>query len=201
LAVAFDGVDDYIHLGNNLPFNQNISGLTLSAWIQADYIVDSQTTDRNWIISISAENFGFPTTNSRAAMCLLDSDDARIIGKSYDEADPAAELRTEDGPIVLGQWYYLTGVIDYPADEMSIYIDGVLAITSYINFDNLTSPDTPSATSAIGSQDDGSGEFFSGALDEVRITKASRSSAWIAAQYDAMVGDFVTFGDEELLAP
>ena len=43
--------------------------------------------------------------------------------------------------------------------------------------------------------------YFNGIVDEVRISNPARSADWIAAQYDSMMDDFITFGGEEEVPP
>jgi hypothetical protein len=61
--------------------------------------------------------------------------------------------------------------------------------------DTVTGPlDTSASDLYIGSH--GSGEYWDGGIDEVRISAKARSADWIAAQYKSMADTFTTFGDE-----
>ncbi len=58
-------------------------------------------------------------------------------------------------------------------------------------------PDPPTLTTKIGSRHDLAGDF-DGGIDEVRISKISRSTAYIAAQFKSMADTYVTYGPQQL---
>ena len=62
--------------------------------------------------------------------------------------------------------------------------------------DTVTAPlDTSDSALYIGSH--GTGEYWDGGIDEVRISALARSADWIAAQHQSMIDAFITFGPEE----
>ena len=190
----FDGISDTIALGVNPPLLQGVSQTTLSAWVRADNVAWAA----NWAVSVSRFNGGTPTLEGRAKLGLGRDNEVLVGGRSTD-AEIWRALETTSNLISVGIWYHITGVIDYAGDTISIYLDGTLALSGTVAFDQPTTPNTPSSGSHIGSDCDGARLFFDGLIDEVRISGVARSADWIAAQYDSMTDAFVTFGPEETL--
>jgi hypothetical protein len=80
------------------------------------------------------------------------------------------------GSISTNAWHHLVGTRS--GTTLSIYIDGALSATA------PGASSTP-ANNALNIGDyGGSGEYFGGALDEIRISNMARSADWIAAEYN-----------------
>ena len=125
-------------------------------------------------------------------------DEIQVFARSQDGGSAQA-ITTDSVNLAPGAWRYVTAVVDYAADSILIYVDGVLqSTTGSIDFLNAAVPNTPSSSAALGAEDDGGSEFFDGSLDEVRVQTGARSADWIRAQYLSMTNaSFVTFGGAE----
>jgi len=51
----------------------------------------------------------------------------------------------------------------------------------------------------MGSNDDGSSQYFRGYIDELRLADVPRSAAWIKATYNTLWDTLLTYGSEEVL--
>jgi hypothetical protein len=82
-------------------------------------------------------------------------------------------------PASLNTWYHVAGVFASDSSR-TIYVNGVAATA-----DSTTKPPsfTPNRTH-IGLGFFGGGNWFPGAIDEVRISNVARSSDWIATEYN-----------------
>jgi hypothetical protein len=181
--------DDYIDLGQNRSLLSNAAGCTLSAVVKPESIDSADN-----IISISVNG---SSTDSRAVLGLVDGNDVIVGGRASDAEDFRSGETTGD-LIATGNWYYLAGVIDYSADLLAIYVNGQFIGSTTAGFSQGTTADTTASTSAIGAQDDGSGDFFNGDIDEVRIARTVRSADWIVAQHLSMTNAFLIFEPEEV---
>jgi hypothetical protein len=102
-------------------------------------------------------------------------------------ADPSfGTLPTDAG------WMHLAGVVDRASHDLRVYVNGARVDHQDLADVGPISHDVPLA---LGRSDQ---DPFVGALDEVRLSSAPRSDAWIAAAY-ANLGrsGFLTFGPEE----
>lgn len=69
-------------------------------------------------------------------------------------------------------WHHVLGVLDYPNDQIKIYVDGLLVKTQSVNFANsvytagtpTTNYDTLGAFKTVSQ-----GDFYHGLIDDVRI--------------------------------
>ncbi len=77
---------------------------------------------------------------------------------------------------VIGSWSYVVGTYD-GAGILEIYANGVSGGTK-----NITSTNTANSNFFVGKHV--SGEFFAGAIDEVRGSKIVRSAGWILTEYN-----------------
>jgi hypothetical protein len=78
-------------------------------------------------------------------------------------------------------WYYLVGTYS-PASGLKLYVNGVLAASNPA----VTSRGSAYAThAAIGAWTTGAAslDYFSGAIDETRISNTARPAAWIGTEY------------------
>jgi hypothetical protein len=102
---------------------------------------------------------------------------------------------TTSFPIIVGQWYY--GVNTYNHAKQYVYRNGV-----EVNSQNLAG-NIGSNTNVLYLGRRGSGPaYFTGAIDEVRMSNVARSAGWLQTTYNNLsnVGSFLTFYGEEVLS-
>ena len=185
---SFNGTDQYINIGENLPLIQDVDAVTLSAWVYS-----SDITQTAKIVGVSNGSTD-PTSISRASIEVV-GPEVRITGRTVDNV-LALPFTTNSSPLMQDQWQLITAVIDYTGDTLSIYVDGVLERTTPTIFVG-DSASSDARNSGIGANEDGSGSFFEGSLDEVRITDIAASAEWINAQHASMTDALTSFSSEE----
>ena len=175
-ALEFDGSDDFVNLGTNLSILQNVSGVTLAAWVKPDSIfVETK------IIAFSIYNSGSMTEEQRASLSL-----SLYSIKAAGRAPDSQGLQEVSATTILSSdtWYHVAAVIDYANDSITIYLDGQQEDSEAVNFINITTDNSVSASSAIGSEADGGDSFFNGMIDEVIILNRPLSASEIESLYN-----------------
>ena len=163
-ALSFDGVDDYVDIGNKL--NQGVSNFSISVWINAYNPINNSLI------------IGKGTWNYKSWGLWMSQQKARMELKV--ENPPGTIQAVDSQTIFANQWYHVVATIDRNSD-LSIFTNGKLTqkvslsnIAGY-SFDNLL-------TLSMGY---GAPGPFQGYLDDVRIYNRALSPAEIKAIYDA----------------
>ena len=169
-AGGFNGSSSYVDLEVQI-YDQlessAPSAITLETWVNRNDFTGLQTLVAS-PISNSASGFELlindgttPMADPAAAGTL------RMAGRSsstdgYNRVDTSMVLPT-------GEWLHLVGILDFPGDEIRIYVNGQLAASGAANFgSNTYDPGTITANDRIG-QAPGGGVYFNGLLDEIAI--------------------------------
>ena len=154
MAIKFDGMQDSVLASNAVQLISDYT--TVSFWIRPDavstdaesYIIDFGNWNQRWKISLPQHQKIVWTTNSKNA-----------VSNSF-----VHDMDSKDGnELLLGFWWYVTMVHDGVNDI--IYLDGV-------EVNNLPAAGTLNSTSrplGMGNNPDNGGQYFNGALDEVKI--------------------------------
>ncbi len=163
-AIAFDGINDELTAANSP--QQNSDYTTISFWINAAelpaqgeaFLLSSGGWQERWKISLPPHGKPVFTTNGSSGISDMDSGDSHVVTP--------------------GQWQHVVMVHDGTQDK--IFFNGVLAnakgVTGTLN--STTHP------LGIGYNPIDGGNFFKGALDEVRIYNRALSDAEVALLYD-----------------
>ncbi len=189
-SVATDGVvsggrffngSAFIDCGNAASLNFTDNQLTLSAWIKPNVINGNAIISKSVAADHVAPYYSWVLyAVSSSLHCRLDT-----TAVTY-------------GTLTVGQWQHTAAV--YNGSQVTLYINGQF-VGSVAKTGNLLST---SRNVRIGGRDTSSlGEFFTGALDEVRISSVARSTDWISAERDTMASStFCSFGSvTETLLP
>ncbi|MCW3819642.1 LamG domain-containing protein [Micromonospora sp. DR5-3] len=104
--------------------------------------------------------------------------DRWVFGAPTQDSDSAALAYADSMvPAVVDRWTHLTGVYDYSARQLRLYVNGQLANTK----DNVALwPAFGGFTIGRGRYNGLPAEFFAGAIDEVRVTQGMMPDAEIA---------------------
>lgn len=175
-ARSFDGTDDRISVSDDssLNFADNI---TISAWINT-----TQTTGEMKIVEKmnSNEDHGFGLMLTDGLLEFY----GRTGTASYQYVRGSTDLAT-------GGWHYVVG--QRFGSNWKVFVNGDL--------ENSVTQDTGGFTNFtdlfIGSSTDTNTNYFSGYIDEVRVSSAAHSPAWINANYLNHRNQFVSIGAEE----
>ncbi len=150
-GIQFDGTNDYIDLGNSSLFNIT-SAVTISAWMN----ISNQTTSRV-ILNKGGANGSYELRGNQSSNATY-----RFILNGGTNLNGS-------GSISANTWHHLAAT--YDGATMKVYVDGVLnnsvAYTSSINI--------TTSSALIGSI--GSGLYFQGILDNVRIYNKALSAS------------------------
>ena len=160
-ALDFDGVDDYVNIGNNLNLT---SAISIEAWVKTDELGSRQT-----ILDKGYSSSGEPYYQYHV--------EVRSGGEVYFALSLGGTRKTTETSTTLtaGQWHHIACV--YNGSTIKIYIDGVEESST-----NATgSISTYSTSLYIGaySGPDPIGSF-DGLIDEVRIWSDERTASEIS---------------------
>ncbi len=161
-ALSFNGANQYVQTGNNLTIGG--TNFTVSAWIKGT----------NTVISQRASGAG-------TAQWIVD------IGNTvsfYSDKNPWLSGTIH---LVSGQWNQV--VVVGTATSTQIYVNDVLDVTGPPAFD-ASSHQTPTNNVVIG-YSSGTGTYFSGAIDDVRIYNRTLFATDIAQLYSYNGGSVV----------
>jgi hypothetical protein len=165
-ALKLEGTSGIV-LGPDLPMLQRVTGATLMAWICLDKVGSDQ--DAYGILCISRNNNGNPTGDSRATLSA-GYGGAITCGARAVDTGKGCWVKSNEKPIKPGMWVHVAGTIDYSADTITLYINGVPhAATGTVKFEAKITPNTPSTCAAIGADDDGAKAWFPGKISDVRL--------------------------------
>jgi hypothetical protein len=182
-GAAFDGVDDYLALGQDLPLMRASSEYATSFWINGP----------------AAGGPVFEITNGTG-------DATRLFVNTLDSF-PGVGVRSVDGPatstffrsitaVAADEWHWIAVTVDLVGQTAVIYADGVeLDRSAMFVGDTPATPDTNATTAVLGADDD-LGQFFGGQLDELRGADVAFDGDWIAAQYLSMTDALLAYDPE-----
>jgi large repetitive protein len=169
-ALAFDGVDDYIALGDP-PALQISDAMTISAWVRSD------ANQHAAILSKEAGN------NERGYMLrLVSSTDSTPSGHFAVYGDCSLASQADAAAATLPEsWFHLSGVYR-PGVSIELYVDGVLGgrVTAGIP----ASQCNPPVNVNIGRRPNGLFPL-NGLLDDLRVYHRALAADEIAAIYAA----------------
>jgi hypothetical protein len=160
-ALDFDGVDDYVNIGNNLNLTSSIS---IEAWVKTDGLGSRQT-----ILDKGYSSAGEPYYQYHV--------EVRSGGEVYFALSLGGTRKTTQTSTTLtaGQWHHIACV--YNGSTIKIYIDGIEesstnATGSISTYSTSLYIGAYSGPTSIGS--------FDGLIDEVRIWSDERTASEIS---------------------
>lgn len=161
-ALRFDGVDDYVDLGDP-EVVRNLDSITVSAWFKPDKIKWHRVVAK-WDAGKS-EFILYPSNNGKVRFYVS------VGGEIY-----YVESVSSYSP---GNWYHMVGV--YDKGDLKIFING--DIENQITVTSALPIDYNGAKLGIGSSPGTPQYFADGTIDEVRIYNRALSEAEIKQHY------------------
>ncbi|MEK7218040.1 MAG: DUF2341 domain-containing protein, partial [Patescibacteria group bacterium] len=158
----------------------SVSNLTVSAWVKRN----SETLNLETLVGKStgggADGFYLAVYQNRIRM----QTNSTAVGTS-----------TRNGTSTLNQntWYHLTGVYN-AAGSILTYVNGTAENGSDVG-PQVGWQDPQLYTLNLGARTNGTNDFLNGYLDEVRISSAARSAAWVKFEYWNMLGGETNIGN------
>lgn len=153
---SFDGVDDYIDMGNPAVLNMN-TAITIEGWVKMNNIVGDQKI---------VTKFGDVSNDDAYALQIIGGDPRFFLNFGATWVGCAAGMTLSPN-----EWHHIAAV--YDGATMKIYVDGIErnSVAQTGSFDVATS------TFKIGGWK--SGNYWNGYLDEIRIWGGARSQTEI----------------------
>lgn len=162
-ALNFDGVNDYVNLGSSAILNP--ANFTLSAWFKSSGCSAAMTPCNiyRW------RTFG-------NALAVTSAGEVQTY--FYDSGVVLHTVTTTGGSYNDNQWHHVSGT--YDGATLTMYVDGIS------NGAPASSADLTYAagSASIGRAGNFDGDYFSGAIDEVRLYNRALSAAEVAYQYE-----------------
>lgn len=176
-AQDFNGTSDWIdRVGNQVLYNDS----TIEAIIKADSLAATHLIlDENYIA------FGYNITYGNDIELKVHD------GLAWRHAEaPNATIST-------GIFYYVVGTYSSITGILEVFINAISKDTG-IGYDGTLGSNLEKI--GIGAHRLGTGSYWNGIIDELRISNTARSATWIATTYDSLWDDLLTFGDAEIIS-
>ncbi|WP_243659816.1 LamG-like jellyroll fold domain-containing protein [Streptomyces sp. BK205] len=170
-AVSLDGVDDY--LVSDIPTVDTSLSFSVAAWVKLDKLPDGPA-----VIAAQPGNNapGFELSYSKAR-------DRWTFSQYTADTASATPVRAEQnaaGGVKAGEWVHLVGTYGAGADQLSLYVNGLLAGTAAYS----TPWDARRGLQiGAGSYNGQSASFFPGKIDDVRLFEKPLSAVEISDLY------------------
>jgi len=156
MALAFDGVNDYVDFGNNPAFDIT-EQITLSAWVNTN---DAGNGQHNPYVSKGDQAYAIKHASSSTIEFFI-----------YDAGWHTANVKVDSS--FNGEWHHVAGT--YDGSELKTYVDGVLGAT--VPYQGSIDVQTHNLTIGMNSQE--TDRFYDGVIDEVNIYNRALSASEI----------------------
>jgi hypothetical protein len=171
-ALQFDGVNDYVSLGNSATLPMGGS-FTVSAWVNES----GNPADDGEILSKADGTLQFKSSPDTGN---------RTFGIGFTNTTGSNIQRYSSTVRSLNTWYYVTGVYNSATPSLDIYVNGVLD-NGTLSGTIPTSRNASSANFEIGRRAD-FGLYLNGKIDDLRIYNRALSLAEIQSDMNTPVG-------------
>jgi Concanavalin A-like lectin/glucanases superfamily/Domain of unknown function (DUF2341) len=174
-ALAFNGTSQYV----DTMATEQLDSWTIEAWANATNAPKSNTG--SWSGPLMRDNYNLQWDCNSSSYCASAS--VVLPSDNWQSA-------SFGGPSS-GAWHYLAATFD--TSTLVAYVDGSQKNTQ----GGLQKADSFSSSAKIAAERTLT-QFFSGKVDEVRISNAVRTADWISAQAKSMADSgFVSYGPEQ----
>ncbi|MFH1187102.1 MAG: DUF2341 domain-containing protein [Candidatus Levyibacteriota bacterium] len=129
-ALVFNGSNSLVDFGVNT-INSRLNGasaVTLETWMKPTSYPGGSSRER--MISIHIAN-----SYTGAILSTYGTNQVEVAGRSGTADSLQTATYTLPNPT---SWHHIVGVLDYPNDQIRIYVDGVLVKTQAVTFTNTT---------------------------------------------------------------
>jgi len=174
-SVDFDGVNDYVDLGDNNDFSfgdgSTDSAFSISAWIYRD-----GTTNDGIVAKDASSNreWAFYIYSGTLRMVLFDNSSGGYIGRRYGTT------------ITNGEWHHVAATYDGggAASDIKLYLNGTQVDNQGNSSGSYTAMENKGAEVRIGSKESDP-LYFDGNIDEVAIFGSELSSGNVTTIYNS----------------
>jgi hypothetical protein len=179
-AQRFDGVDDYINIGDTEPLR-----------------IGEDLSINMWLYPVLTNNRQNPYAKAYGGEGTITQEPADYFNFYYGTAggntSPYQGFNSS-GTVTEGEWNYVSLVRDLSGEmKLSWYINGVR--TAYANA-NFTYAQPSPLPATIGK---GYAGRYNGYIDELWISNVARTYAWNKAIYNSMSSDFIQYQEADIM--
>lgn len=173
---SFDGVNDYVDLGNNLDFD-GTTPFSISCFVYHD---TSFSTFAHYLskISYSPSALGYQLNTS--------SDKIRFYLTALRNGGGYCYVETTNSVLTINTWHHVVMTYDGSQDisGVNIYVDNTsVALSSLGN--NLTGSTSNSDNSSIGAGSNGTAYYMRGIIDEVGVWNRELTATEVTELYNS----------------
>lgn len=192
LGGKIDGGDWFYNLNTaSVPDSASLdsltSNITVEAWVWPDAPQANDRITEKWASNMGW-NFRYYYINSSKNGLAVGLDDSSCIGQVTNASDGMNNYA----------WAHVAFSFDLSdtpgSNQIKMYINGVRKGAQFGTCNVIDQNNNPLG---IGYYVVGNGAFLNGGLDELRISKTTRSIAWIKASYESSNNTLLTYGNEE----
>ncbi len=161
-ALNFDGTADFLSAPDSAGLNVGTGSFTVAAWVNpsgtsVDRVINKWNGTIGWLMDI---NTGSGGAAAPAFLRLKMSDGTNTVDYFVNAG------------LAVGAWTHVAAVVDRPANQLRLYTNGVQIGTTQ-STTALTGTLTNAAALGIGNIPSNVGNYYAGALDEVRLYTAA----------------------------
>ena len=196
-AIIFDGIDDYMMVPHHESLNPGDDSWTIALWIKAPDL-----TQRGPLLGKRLRVDGY----NQYALGIGDTDPhypspgKRLYYNYIDSAGVSERSGHLQDEFVDGNWHHIAVVANKAADDVSIYIDGILK-TFIMNYGFGTWPDVGRLDSVLVARNSSGSHHFEGIMDELSLwTKALTQQQINTIQSDTLGPAYYSSTDSGLVA-
>lgn len=170
----------WVDLGQERNYLNQVPAASISGWVKPSFNPSAPQNFGIVNIGVGQEN---SSISSRAAIEISDSNTFLIRGRALDLIQ-SSQLLSSNKKLENETWVHVTAIIHYQKDSIYLYLNGNLVQQEKMDFKAKLTENTNSRNSALGAQDNGTGTFFEGLLDEIRLFRGVHSKDWIKMSYE-----------------
>ena len=166
-SLSFDGIDDWLSLGDPNILEFGTSDFTISLWFKTERSGEQQVLIRK---GYDNRTFG----EGRWVIKIFSNNAIKIVLDDIDNG--AGSTFASEGTTVVtdGQWHHLAAVFDRD-EKLIVYLDGEIEIEDPNLVYNSGSISNTNTINAFMGRAHGEFAFFDGQLDEVRVWNKTRN--------------------------
>ena len=184
-AAQFNGLDDYLDLGNVLDMGS--SDFAISLWFNADEIIDNNGLGTK-LINKGLTTSGNPSNTGYGIRILKDGQQNKL--RFLVAPDSTISSSIEDSSISPNIWYHV--IVQRQSNTFELILNGNIVDSESINPSPILNTNVSFAIGALVRPPMGTGlisEFFKGKMDQIRVYKGkSLSNLEIQQLYDEFLG-------------
>ena len=188
-ATNFDGVNDSVNLGT---FDVNGTGLTMTAWFNAD---DFDSSDQR-IISKALSTGSNQAQDHWWMLSTIESGSDYVLRFRVQAGGTTDTLIASSGALSANQWNFAAATYDETTGLMQLYLNGTL-VGSKMHVQGGAVNTDPTQSVMIGANPNGYG-YFDGRIDEVAVFDRAISQSQLQAMYDSAGGEYSVVEDGTL---